>query len=157
MPMVPSLIALAVLLGGLLAGATIERFFVQLPAWRTAGVVAWARFSRRADLGRGKFVYPALALGQVLTTGTAAMLLARAENAVSAELLASAWFAAACAIVGLALTALAGPNMLRVARSHDSPAALQPLFDGFMRWSKWRGTFQVLSFVASVYALASSR
>jgi hypothetical protein len=151
--MVRSLIALAVLLGGLLAGATIERFFVQLPAWRIAGVVDWARFSRNADLGRGKFVYPTLAFGQVLTTGAAAILLTRGQNAASMELLASAWFSTACATIGLALTALAGPNMLRAAKSNDSPGTLQPLFEGFMRWSKWRGTFQVLSFVVSIFAL----
>ena len=37
----------------------------------------------------------------------------------------------------------------------DDPAALQRAFDGFERWGNVRAVFQVLAFLANVWALAA--
>src|SRR3954454_17722917 len=64
----PSALALALLItatlvSGLLAGGNIDRAVVAMPAWRRIGPVAWAEFSRRADLANGMLLYPAEAIG----------------------------------------------------------------------------------------------
>ena len=43
---------LATLVSGLLAGFNLDRALVAMPAWNAVGAVAWAEFSRRADLCR---------------------------------------------------------------------------------------------------------
>ena len=48
-------LVLAILLSGLLAGGDIDRAFVAMPAWQQVGAVAWAEFSRHADLGNARF------------------------------------------------------------------------------------------------------
>lgn len=66
------LASLATLVGGLLAGLSLDRSLVALPAWRRLDVEAWAVFSRHADLGRGLVLYPVLGVGgPLLSVATA--------------------------------------------------------------------------------------
>src|SRR3954470_20176450 len=53
-----TLIILALLVSGFLAGTNIDRALVLMPAWQQVGVSAWAEFSRHANLGNGLIVYP---------------------------------------------------------------------------------------------------
>jgi hypothetical protein len=48
-------LVLATGFGGLLAGASADRYLVQVPAWRHLDVMIWAEHSRHADLGNGRF------------------------------------------------------------------------------------------------------
>src|SRR5438045_6824589 len=82
----------AATLDGFLAGASLDRALIQLPAFRRVGVRPWAAFSRKADLGDRAFLwYPTLAIsGTALSV--AAALAGRSEKASSA---ASAWLCAA--------------------------------------------------------------
>jgi hypothetical protein len=148
------ILAFAALIGGILAGATVERLAVQLHAWRVVGVRAWAEFSRHADLGHGRVVYPFLGFGQLVLTLAAAVMPVREDVPVPSLLRATVWSAAAFALIGLSFTALAAPHMLRLRRIADSPAELQRAFDGFYRWLKLRAIFQIASFLASIGALA---
>lgn len=43
-------VAAGLLLDGLLAGSTVDRFVAGWPAWKHVGVNAWAEYSRHADL-----------------------------------------------------------------------------------------------------------
>jgi hypothetical protein len=147
-------LAFAALIGGILAGATVERLVVQLHAWHVVGVRAWAEFSRHADLGYGRVIYPFLGIGQLVLTLAAALLLVWEDGPVPALLRATAWSAAVFALIGLSFTALVAPHMLRLRRIADSPAEPQRAFDGFYRWSKLRAIFQIASFLTGIAALA---
>jgi hypothetical protein len=58
------LIVAAALVNGVLASGNINRALVDMPAWRQTGVLAWAAFSRHADLGRNAMIlYPLEAFG----------------------------------------------------------------------------------------------
>jgi hypothetical protein len=46
-----SLAVVATVFSGALAGLSIDRMVVALPAWRRVGLLGWANFSRHADLG----------------------------------------------------------------------------------------------------------
>ncbi len=66
------LIVAATFLHGVLAGLTVDRSLVGLAAWHEIGVVAWANYSRSADLGNGLVLYPGLAIsGALLSLGAA--------------------------------------------------------------------------------------
>jgi hypothetical protein len=58
----------ATALGGILAGASVDRSIVGLPAWRRVGARPWATYSRQADLRNGQILYPFLGIGQPLFT-----------------------------------------------------------------------------------------
>src|SRR5213078_557389 len=101
---------------GLLAGASADRYLVQVPAWRHLDVMTWAEHSRHADLGNGRFWYPALALG---STGLSIVaVIAVTERALSVQgLLVPVSLAALLSFVGLGMTVLAAPNLLRLRHS----------------------------------------
>ncbi len=56
------LIVVGTVLFGLLAGSAVDRGIVSFPARRRVGTIAWARYSRAADLGNGIYLYPFLAI-----------------------------------------------------------------------------------------------
>ncbi|TLZ90289.1 MAG: hypothetical protein E6K04_07525, partial [Methanobacteriota archaeon] len=55
-----ALLAVALILNGLLAGASLDKAITQLPARRKIGLRAMAEYHRATDLGPGLFLYPIL-------------------------------------------------------------------------------------------------
>src|SRR5205807_7762921 len=70
-----ALLAAAVMVNVLLAGASLDKAITQLPARRKIGLRAMADYLRATDLGPGLFLYPILGLGAPLLTWTAAVAL----------------------------------------------------------------------------------
>jgi hypothetical protein len=130
----------ATLVDGLIAGVSLGRSVVELPAFARIGADAWAAYSREADLRNGRFWYPALAIG-----GTALTLIAATRRRAM-------WPAAVLAAAGLLATAKAGPNVLRISRERDA-RTVQTSFEAFRRWHGVRAALQGVAFVASVVAL----
>src|SRR5512146_1279289 len=62
------LLVLATLLTGLLAGISLDKAIVQLPARRRLGVQAFSAFSWANDLGNGLVFYPIMGIGSALLT-----------------------------------------------------------------------------------------
>jgi hypothetical protein len=142
---------LAVLANGLLAGLSLDRSLVAMPAWRRVGIQAWATFSREADLRRGLVLYPLLGIGApILSIGTAASFWAGTAQPVAA--LGSLAGAAALSIAHVLATTQAAPNMAKVGHLDDADG-LWEAFGAFERWQAVRATLQVLTFGASVWAL----
>jgi hypothetical protein len=153
-PLTEALLIAATLLHGFLAGGNVERALVHMPAWRKLGPRAWAAFSRQADLGRGLFLYPFEAiLGAALAVGAA--LAFQFDPAASRAAALPLYLGAALALAGLLATTQAAPKMLSLRRlADDDLPALQRAFHGFERWGNVRAVFQVLAFLANVWALA---
>src|SRR2546423_5395507 len=108
----------AILIDGILAGASLDRTLIQLPAFRQVGPLPWAAFSRKADLGDRAFLwYPSLAM---IGTGLslAAALKGRSKTSPRSD---SAWLAAAAAFsaAGLLATAGAAPHLVRGSQAGD--------------------------------------
>jgi hypothetical protein len=155
-PQLRQLVAGAVLLDGILAGASLDKTFIQLPAFQGVGPRGWAAFSRKADLGtRGLFWYPGLAIGGTVVSFIAA-LKGRSERLSPA---ASAWLAAAALLsaAGLLATSGAAPNMVRLRRAGDDAEVLQRSMEGFQFWQRIRGPLQGLAFLANVLAFLKMR
>jgi hypothetical protein len=147
------LVAVSVVLTGIIAGASLDRAVVQLPAFRQVGLQAWAAFSQRADLGNGLFWYPVLGVGSTLLCILAAIVFLR-DKAAPANAAFPIYGAAMAAALGLLATTQAAPHMLslRDVHTNDLPG-LQKAFDGFVRWHLARALVQALAFVLSVRAL----
>jgi hypothetical protein len=144
-------LVLATGFAGLLAGASADRYLVQVPAWRHLDVMTWAEHSRYADLGNGRFWYPLLAFA---ATGLSiAAALAVRQHALAADGLEfPAYMAALFELLGLSITALAAPNLIRLRRPQDR-ATTERSFRLFHRWGLFRAAFQITAFPISLWAL----
>jgi hypothetical protein len=135
---------------GLLAGASLDRYLVQVPAWRRLNVMTWAEHSRYADLGNGRFWYPTLAFA---ATGLsiAAILGARGSPAgIGLPLV----LAALSEFLGLLVTILAAPNLLRLRRPQDR-STTERAFRLFHRWGILRAAFQVSAFPLLLWTIGA--
>jgi hypothetical protein len=146
------LLVAATSLTGLLAGGNFVRMFIEMPAWRRTGALAWAAFSRHADLGSGLVLYPVLAIaGALLTWGATA---AARWNAEARPALLPLGIASFLAASGLALTVFAAPQMLSLRHLRDDPEAIQSAFNAFDFWGNLRGIAQILAFAANLWGMA---
>jgi len=145
------LLLLASVLSGLLAGASADRYLVQVPAWRRMDVMSWAEYSRHADLGNGRFWYPALAFG---ATGLSlAIAVAVYSHALVVKGLAlPLYLAATTSALGLGFTVLAAPNLLRL-RHHTDRDTTHRSFRRFHFWGLPRAILQITSFPFTLWAL----
>jgi hypothetical protein len=138
-----------------LAGGSLDRAVVQLPAWRRVGSRQWAIYSREADLRRGIVLYPIVGIGAPILVVAAAVAFAVDTGAVRS---AAMPFAAAVVLsVGHVITtSRAAPNMLQLRAIGDDQEAVGRSFRGFVRWHAWRAALQALAFAATLWALVAT-
>ncbi len=149
------LVFASTLANSFLYGMNINRAIVDMHAWQQTGPLAWAAFSRHADLApRAALLYPGSAFAGVILSAAAALSLRHDRGAPR-----SAWMpiiaAPVLAASGLLMTTKAAPNMLRVPRLGNDAAGLQQALDGFQFWGNIRGLLQVLAYVASLWSLVA--
>jgi hypothetical protein len=146
-----NLLVAAILTGGLLAGMNCDRAFVAMPAWQEIGPQAWAEFSRHADLGNGRLLYPVLAIGNALLI-LGASLSVRFDHSAPRAAALPIYLAAILALAGLALTLKAAPVMLGI-EDASGVETLRRAFEDFRFWGNLRGACQVLAFFAVAWAV----
>jgi hypothetical protein len=147
------LILAATVATGLLAGASLDKAVVQLPARHFMGITGFAKFSRANDLGNGLVVYPLLGIVAALLTIIAALTIF-----LQGVLLARAWpiyVAAFLAILHSFTTSRAAPNMLRLRQPSDNETTLGDALDRFAFWHNIRAVLQVLNFVILVWSIVA--
>jgi len=146
-------VAMAALVAdGLLAGLSLDKVIVQLPARRRMGPVRYAGYARSADLGNGVVFYASVGVSAAaLTIAAAAVAAARGAPALVTGLLAAA---AALSVLHSAAAGRAAPIMFQVGRAEDTPAALAPLLDRFARWSAARAIAQTTTLIVVAIAIA---
>ena len=147
-----TLLIFATLVSGLLAGGNVDRAFVAMPAWQQVGAIAWAEFSRHADLGSGLILYPIEAIGGALLTIAAAIMIHFDRNAPRAAAVLI-YAAALFAVGGLLLTVKAAPVMLGI-RGVGELVVLQRAFEEFWYWGNLRAICQVCVFLLQLATLA---
>ena len=150
-----TLVLAAVLVGGLF-GSLLDRSLVASPAWRQLGVVAWADYSRHADLGNGNVVYPVGAIlwwGLVIGAAVAYRRDRGAPRSAGRPILLAVGSVLGC----IGSTIVAAPVMQNVASvSDDDITALHNAFQTFTLWGVYiRGGFFALVFVFTVWALVA--
>jgi hypothetical protein len=146
------LISLACLLSGLLAGENIFRYAMEVPGWRHIDIAQWGEYSRHADLGKGIFILPFEAIVAFLCLFTGSIIIIKSKTEFQPAALpvyASTFFA----LMGLGLTFMAAPYMLRVRTIGNDAQLLQQTFNNFHQWGFYRAIAQVLSFCTCVWAM----
>lgn len=135
---------------GLLAGLSLDKVIVQLPARRQMGAVAYAAYARSADLGNGLAYYAVVGVGAAtLTIAAFAAAAALGSSAAVTGLLAAA---AALSVLHSIATGRAAPTMFRIGRAEDTQAALAPLLTRFARWSAARAVLQAATLITVAIA-----
>ena len=137
---------------GLLAGLSVDKVVVQLPARHRIGAVAYAHYARAADLGNGVVLYPVAGIGAALLTIVAAVVAFAVDASTTVRVLLAV--AAGLSVLHSAATAVAAPTMYRVGKSPDVGADLYALLSRFATASNLRAGLQVATFV--LVALAAT-
>jgi hypothetical protein len=151
-PATMALLTVATAMNGVLAGGGIVRRLVDMPAWRHVGALAWADFSRHADLGNGLVLYPLLGMGGALAT-IGAVVAHRVGGGTPRAATVPIYLGALLAMLGMVTTAFAAPQMLSLRVPLDADAT-QHAFDRFEFWGGIRAVVQALSVGANVWAIA---
>jgi hypothetical protein len=124
-----TLVLAAVLVGGLF-GSLLDRSLVSTPAWQRLGVVAWANYSRHADLGNGDIVYPIGAIlwwGLVIGAAVAYRRDAAAPRAAGRPL----YLALGSVLGAIGSTIIAAPVMQHVGTVSDGDLTALPRVHGW--------------------------
>jgi hypothetical protein len=151
-----SLITLATVLSGWLAGAALERSAVGMRVWQTLGAESWVHFSHGAVFQTG------LTIEAVIGVAAAALMFAAAVSATfdrSSDRATpiSLIIAIAFSLLGLLFTAKA-MNLVQLLAASQSPADLQPIFDDYLIWGvDFRAAADAVAFVAVVWAFLGLR
>ncbi|SRR6266567_147914 len=136
-----------------LSGSGIDRALIEMPAWQHVGALAWAAFSRWADLGtNGLFLYPFEKIGgTVFSVAAAIIFFVNRRNLPRAGAL-PIYGAALFALSSLLATTQAAPLMMSTAHISD-PIGLQRALNGFEFWEAIRAGVQALTFCGNLWAL----
>lgn len=140
---------------GLAAGICFDVALVKLPTRHRIGTAAYADFARGNDLGNGLKVYPYLVVGGgvVLIVLTVLAHIGGLPSAMRYPL----YVAGVSAAGYLAATAKAAPIMWSLRTASDEEPVVKAKLDRFAYWHGWRAVFQIMAFVALLWALASGQ
>lgn len=136
---------------GLLAGLSLDKVIVQLPARRGIGAVRYAAYARSADLGNGIAYYAAVGVGAAaLTIAAFAVAATRGSSGAVTGLLAAA---AALSVLHSVATGRAAPVMFKIGKAEDTEDVLAPLLARFARWSAVRAALQAGTLITVAIAV----
>lgn len=148
------ILSLATFASGLLAGISLDKSLVQLPARHRMGVVAFAAFSHAADMGRGLIWYPLVGIGApalilvaVLLHGIQGFSGARTTPLVLAALLG---------VAHVLTTSRAAPILLQLRSGTPDELKLHVLYQRFTAWHTVRCILQIATFAALLWAVQVS-
>ena len=133
-----------------MAGISLDKSIVQLPARHRMGIMGFAAFSRANDLGAGLVVYPVLGIAAALLTilaGVTAFL----QGAPSVRVW-PLYVSVFLAVLHSLATARAAPNMLSLRQPVEAESVIAAALDRFARWHNLRAVLQLLNFLMLVWA-----
>ncbi|MDR3690002.1 MAG: hypothetical protein P4L46_11525 [Fimbriimonas sp.] len=146
---------LAAIVNGLLAGGNVDRAIVARAAWSRVGVVAWADYSRQADLGSGRLFYPAMAfVGTLLCIASVILLLCNGRFQWRSAL--PVLLAAGLMVASLPISFKAAPFILSLRHLEDNNiTAIKQAFEGSYFWGRFQMSLHVLGFLANLWSIAA--
>jgi hypothetical protein len=145
----------AAIVKGLLAGGNLDRAIFARSAWREIGLVAWAQYSRHADLGNGHVFYPAMAFAGTILSLLAAILFLKSGR-IPRQAALPIMLAAALMVVCLPISFKAAPFILSLRQITDqNVAALQSAFEGSFLWGRGQMILHTMAFLSNLWSVAS--
>lgn len=138
-----------------LSGSGMNRVLVEMPAWQHVGPLAWAAFSRWADMGaNGLFLYPFEKIGGTTFSVAAAIIFFANRQRLPRDGALPIYGAALFAIGSLLATTQAAPLMMSTVHLNDA-ASLQNSLNGFQFWEAIRAAVQALTFCGNLWAIVA--
>ena len=142
----------AVFLGGIVAGFSVNRLLVELPAWAKLGPVQWASFTRRADLGKGLIVYPVEGLAALVCSVGAAVFAHFDRSHKSAFL--PLHLAGLTAVIAFVVTRyVIAPEVLNLRGDSPNPSSIQNAFASIRSWWQLKAGLHTITFACNVWGL----
>jgi len=153
------LLAIATVVNGLLAGASLDQSIEQLPARHRIGVRAYLAYSHASHMANGRFWLIPLGIAGPFLSIVAAIW---AKTLIlSSNRSLPIFLGGGIAILNLLSTFLAARINWTLApwtsgsqKAAEDESALANIYDRFERWQAVRAAVQFLSFAAAVWALA---
>jgi hypothetical protein len=153
------LLAIAVTVNGLLAGASLDQSIEQLPARHRIGMRAYRAYSQASHMANGRFWLIPLGIGGAVLTLAAAIWALTLNLSTGRSL--PVFLGGGLAVAHTLSTVKAGsinwsltpwqPAERKVA---DDEVALADILQRFERWQALRASLQFLTFAVTVWALA---
>ena len=140
---------IAAALNGLVAGASLDQSIKQLPARHRMGMIAFSAYSRAADLGNGIVWYAFMGVSSALFTLAAAIVTFIAGSSQTLPIL----IAAILSILHSITTTQAAPTNFRQRKAANDEQELTEVFNKFERWQTARAILQLLTFIATLWAI----
>lgn len=141
----------ALLVNGLLAGASIDQSIKQLPARHRIGIVAYSEYSKAADLGNGIVLYPLLGIGGALIAVVAAVVGILGQP--SGHAVTALWVVIALTLAHSAVTTRAAPTNISQRKAAGNEERLTAVFDRFVKLQTMRVSLQFLTLLALAWGL----
>jgi hypothetical protein len=133
-------------------GSFLSRSVVDMPAWQRVGPIAWAIFSRQADLGNGEVLYPLFGIGSTVLAIAFAIAF-RLNRSAPRSAAVPVYLGAALAVGVMLATTQAAPQMLSLSHVGNDPVVLQRALNTFERWQAVRTGCIALGYVSNLWAL----
>lgn len=149
------LVIAAVVVGAMVAAASLDQSIKQLPTRRRIGALAYSDYSLAADARNGLFWYVPLALAWVVTTMAAAVV-GWADHPEEQRALALAAMLVGVTAHVLVTGVFAAPALLSQRRAAGDERALERVFDRFERWQTVRALIDVATLTGTVWALTGT-
>lgn len=141
------LLILSILTNGILAGASLDISFKQLPSRHRLGVISYTKFVRTADLGNGKILYPILGIGSALLTliTFVSFFIKYSHLYIDTIPLIGA---TVLTILHLLCTTKAAPILLSVKKIPNEKRLLERAILRYEKWQLCKSIIQVLIFIS---------
>ncbi len=146
------LLGTAVVIDGLLAGASLDQSIEQLPARHWIGVRAYSAYSRASHASNGRFWLIPLGVGSFVLS-VAVALWAVTLNLSAARSL-PVYLAGVLGVAHMLSTARAATINVTQWKEGIDDAVLARILQRFERWQAVRAALQFLTFVIALWALA---
>lgn len=147
------LLLTALLVNGLLVGASMDQSIKQLPARHRIGVVAYSEYSKAADLGNGIVFYPLLGIGAALIAVVAAVVGILGQP--SGQVLIALWVVIALTVAHSAVTSRAAPTNISQRKAAGNEELLTAVFNRFVKLQTIRVSLHFLTLLALTWALVA--
>jgi hypothetical protein len=139
---------------GMLAGASLDQSFKQLPARHRLGSVAFSRYSRAADLTNGIAFYAALGIGALLVSLASAVAVRLAG--ISSMAANPIYLATTLSVLHTLTTARAAPlNFSQKKVPEEDERMLRSIQNKFTMWQSIRCVLQVANFGVNLWAMVA--
>jgi hypothetical protein len=143
----------AALFGGLLAGSTATRAFVEMPAWQRIGVGPWAAFARVENAETAFLLYPIVG-GSALLLTIATAVGVRLDRTAGLSRRAPVYAAAGVAAVAALITRFGVvPALFQLENTLQDPELAPSLFSALARWWAVNDLFHTAAFGLNLWAL----